>query len=169
MRAVGLPHRLLPTMQLQPGSRFRGCGHSLMFRPLHSPSLPAVHLPQDRRSRAARPHTPRRTRLVTCPEQWHGPSRRRSQQTHPLQQRPGLESVPGSASRVGGGEAFAAKRRTEHAGCASPRRSVPWPSEARFPVPEPPRSVRGSHRRGWWACEAGNTGCQPEARRLTAG
>ena len=28
------------------------------------------HPPQDR-SRAARPYTPRRTRLVACPEQWH--------------------------------------------------------------------------------------------------
>ncbi len=47
-------------------SKFRGCSHSLMFRPPHSLDPPAAPTAGNS-SWAAGPSTPRTTRLVTCP------------------------------------------------------------------------------------------------------
>jgi hypothetical protein len=65
-------HHMAPAMQLQPGSRFRGYSHSLNVQaPALAQPPGCTHRKTELRSRAARPYTPRRTRLVTCPEQWH--------------------------------------------------------------------------------------------------
>ena len=73
LRASGTcsTHQTTLVMQLQRGTQFRGCSHSLMFGPPHSLDLPAAPTAAPRRGWAARPFTPRIARLVACPGMWH--------------------------------------------------------------------------------------------------
>lgn len=53
------------------GPTFRGCSQFVMFRLPRLLDPPVAPTAVASRLRAAGPFTPRRTRLVTCPEQWH--------------------------------------------------------------------------------------------------
>ena len=57
----------LPAMQLQQGPRFRGCSHSVMFRPPHSLDPRVAPTVAHSTCSAAGPSTPRRTWFVTSP------------------------------------------------------------------------------------------------------
>jgi hypothetical protein len=53
------------------GPTFRGCSQFVMFRLPRLLDPPVAPTAETMRLWVARPFTPRRTRLVTCPEQWY--------------------------------------------------------------------------------------------------
>ena len=63
--------KTIPAMQLQQGSIFRGCSHSVMFRLPCLLGPPVAPTAVGFAHRAARPFTPRNERVVTRHELWH--------------------------------------------------------------------------------------------------
>jgi hypothetical protein len=63
--------KTIPAMQLQQGSIFRGCSHSIMFRLPCLLDPPVAPTAVGFAHRAAGPFTPRNGRVVTLHELWH--------------------------------------------------------------------------------------------------
>jgi hypothetical protein len=63
--------KTIPAMQLQQGSIFRGCSHSVMFRLPCLLGPPVAPTAVGFAHRAAGPFTPRNGRVVTLHELWH--------------------------------------------------------------------------------------------------